>query len=144
MPSFTMLCEVLKAGAKLVKLCDNPTFVSEFFPSGGLSLLIRIISGLGENHLNMKVLVSKFVPRDLKARRTLDLKAQQHRTARGSNIGPQIAEEGPQGKTTEDLERQQDGTSRQHSTDKALVQCSSLEVLCYQMGPHKEIIKHKI
>ena len=40
MPSFTMLCEVLRAGAKLVKLCNNPTFVSEFFPSGGLSLLM--------------------------------------------------------------------------------------------------------
>ena len=53
-----MLCEVLKAGAKLVKLCDNPTFVSEFFPSGGLSLLMRIISGEGVHDVRQIMLAS--------------------------------------------------------------------------------------
>ena len=58
MPSFTMLCEVLKAGAKLVKLCDNPTFVSEFFPNGGLSLLMRIVSGEGVHDVRQIMLAS--------------------------------------------------------------------------------------
>ena len=112
-----------------------------------------------EKHLNMKILVSKFVLRDLKARRTLDLEGQQHGTSkrgggtsRRSNIGQRGAATSDlksrrkdlKAKITEDLERQQDGNSRQRSTDKALVQCSSLEVPCYQMGPQKEIIKHKM
>ena len=58
MPSFTMLCELLKPGAKLVKLCDNPTFVSEFFPNGGLSLLMRIISGEGVHDVRQILLAS--------------------------------------------------------------------------------------
>ena len=58
MPSFTMLCEVLRAGAKLIKLCDHPKFVSEFFPNGGLSLLMRIISGEGVHDVRQILLAS--------------------------------------------------------------------------------------
>ena len=58
MPSFTTLCGVFKAGAKLIKLCDNPIFVSEFFPNGGLSLLMRIIAGEGVHDVRQILLAS--------------------------------------------------------------------------------------
>ena len=57
-PSFTMLCEVLKAGEKLMMLCDNPTFVREFFPNGGLSLLMRIILGEGVHDVRQILIAS--------------------------------------------------------------------------------------
>ena len=58
MPGFTMLCEVLKTGEQLIKLCDNQIFVKEFFLNGGLSLLMRIISGEGVHDVRKILLAS--------------------------------------------------------------------------------------
>ena len=53
-----MLCEVLKTGEQLIKLCDNQIFVKEFFLNGGLSLLMRIISGEGVHDVRKILLAS--------------------------------------------------------------------------------------
>ena len=58
MPGFTMLCEVLKTGEQLIKLCDNQIFVKEFFLNGGLGLLMRIISGEGVHDVRKILLAS--------------------------------------------------------------------------------------
>ena len=72
-----------------------------------------------KNHQNLKILVSKFVPRGFEARRTWGFEAQQHGVLRGgggvsrgsnmgpggtatSGMGPQGAAEGPRGTATWD------------------------------------------
>ena len=47
------------------------TKVKGILPPKNIYRLIPIVIGCG-NHLNLKILVSKFVPRDLKGRRTWD------------------------------------------------------------------------
>ena len=58
LPSFTTLCEVLRAGEQLMQFCDNPTFVKEFSHNGGLSLLMRIISGESIHDVRQIILAS--------------------------------------------------------------------------------------
>ena len=58
LPSFTTLCEVLRAGEQLMQFCDNPTFVKEFSHNGGLSLLMRIISGESIHDVRQIILTS--------------------------------------------------------------------------------------
>ena len=60
-----------------------------------------------KNHRNLKILVSKFVPRGFEARRTWGFEAQQHGVSRGGGGVSRHSNMGFRGAATWDLEAQQ-------------------------------------